>query len=380
MAAANKSAREKKTPLSDWHLAYGGRLIPYAGHLLPAWYTAGVIAEHKAVREKCGIFDVSHLGRFVLKGNDALSNLNYIMTNDFTGMPPGKVRYTLMCNEQGGIVDDMLVCKMESGRYMITVNAMNRATDFAWIKNKLGQAGKNVVFNDISDSLAQIALQGARAPDILSRICKAIPAGYYTLIEKGIVAGIKCIVSRTGYTGSPGFELFCAPRYAAALCEWLMKAGRLDGLIPCGIGARDTLRIEASMPLYGQELSEDITPFEAGLERAVSMDKDFIGRSALKKMKLSRVRTGLKAKGGAVVRERCALFAGGADSGDIKVGETSSGAYCPSLKAGYAMAMVDLPYTARGTKLKAETEGKRIEVEVVKMPFYKNQAGPPAGD
>jgi len=358
---------EKKTPLYQWHVAHGGKIVPFAGYLLPVQYENGVIAEHNAVREKCGLFDVSHMGEFVLKGKDALANLNYILSNEFSDMSVGRVRYTLMCNEKGGIVDDLVVCKMEEGRYMLVVNAANRDKDAAWIKGRLGKAGRDVSFEDISDSIAEIALQGAKAPEILAKVCKTIPSGYYTLIEKGNVAGIDCIVSKTGYTGSFGFEFFCAAKDAPALCDKLMEAGKAEGLIPCGLGARDTLRLEASMPLYGHEMTDDITPFEAGLGSAVRMEKDFVGRDALKgREKPSRIRVGLKVTGRGIVREHCDLFSGGE-----KVGETTSGTHCPYLKTALAMGIVKIPFSKTDTKLEADVRGRRIEVEVVPMPFYK---------
>jgi aminomethyltransferase len=193
---------EKKTPLYQWHKSNGGKIVPFGGYLLPVQYEQGVLAEHNAVRKCAGLFDVSHMGELVIKGKDALFNLQRIMSNDFTGMSIGRVRYTLMCNEEGGIVDDLVVCKMDEDRYMLVVNAANRDKDVAWIKAHL--EGPSVSFEDISDSLAQIALQGPASPAILAALSKTIPERYYTLIEKGSAAGIDCIVSRTGYTGEIG--------------------------------------------------------------------------------------------------------------------------------------------------------------------------------
>jgi aminomethyltransferase len=358
---------EKKTPLYQWHESHGGKIVPFAGYLLPVQYEQGVIAEHNAVREKCGLFDVSHMGEFVLKGKDALANLNYILSNEFSDMPIGRVRYTLMCNDHGGIVDDLVVCKMEEGRYMLVVNAANRDKDAAWIKSHLGKAGKDVSFEDISDSIAEIALQGAKAPAILAKLSTTIPTGYYTLIEKGNVGGINCIVSKTGYTGSHGFEFFCDAKDAVALCDKLLEAGKDEGLIPCGLGARDTLRLEASMPLYGHEMTDDITPFEAGLGSAVKMDKDFIGKSGLAgKEKPGRIRVGLKVTGRGILREHGEVFAAGK-----KVGETTSGTFCPYLKLALAMAILDVGSAKIGTKVEVDVRGRRVEAEVVPMPFYK---------
>jgi aminomethyltransferase len=358
---------EKKTPLYQWHINHNGKIVPFAGYLLPVQYESGVVAEHIAVRERCGLFDVSHMGEFIVAGKDALANLNYLLSNDFTDMPLGRVRYSLMCNFAGGIVDDLVVAKMADNRYMVVVNAANREKDREWILAHLGVAGEDVAFTDASDFIAEIALQGPAAPAILAKVSQTIPNGYYTLIENGNVAGINCIVSKTGYTGSYGFEFFCPAWKAAELCDKLMEAGAPFGLIPAGLGARDTLRLEASMPLYGHEMSDDITPFEAGLASAVKMNKDFIGRAMLEgKEKPSRVRVGLRVTGRGIAREHEALYKDGA-----KVGVTTSGTYCPYLKAALAMALVPPTLAAVGTTLEVDIRGKRVPVEVVPMPFYK---------
>lgn len=358
---------EKKTPLYQWHESHGGKIVPFAGYLLPVQYETGVITEHNTVREKVGLFDVSHMAEFVIKGKDALANLNYLLSQDFTDMTLGRVRYTLMCNETGGIVDDLVVCKMEEERYMLVVNAGNHEKDAAWIQNHLGKAGSQVTFEDISEAIVEIALQGPAAPAILAKISKTIPQKYYTLIEKGSVSGINAIVSKTGYTGSDGYEFFCDAKDGVALWEALLKAGADFGIIPCGLGARDTLRLEASMPLYGHEMTDDITPFEAGLGSAVKMNKDFIGRSALVgKEQPHRKRVGLKITGRGIVREHCDLFAAGK-----KIGETTSGTFCPYCKQALAMALVDGAFAKIGTAMEADVRGRRIETEVCPMPFYK---------
>ncbi|MDR3302703.1 MAG: glycine cleavage system aminomethyltransferase GcvT [Spirochaetaceae bacterium] len=358
---------EKKTPLYQWHESHGGKIVPFAGYLLPVQYESGVITEHNTVREKAGLFDVSHMAEFVIKGKDALVNLNYLFSQDFTDMPIGRVRYTLMCNDEGGIVDDLVVCKMEENRYMLVVNAGNHEKDAAWVKGHLGKAGSDVSFEDISDSIAEIALQGPAAPAILAKLSKTIPTKYYTFIEKGNAGGIDCIVSKTGYTGSDGYEFFCNAKDAVALWEIILETGKDFGIIPCGLGARDTLRLEASMPLYGHEMSDTISPFEAGLGSAVKMNKDFIGRNALKgKENPARIRVGLQVTGRGIVREHSEVFAGGR-----KVGETTSGTFCPYCKHALAMALVEVPSAKIGTALEVDVRGRKIEAVVVPMPFYK---------
>jgi aminomethyltransferase len=367
-----ETSQEKKTPLYAWHASHGGKIVPFAGYLLPVQYEAGVIAEHMAVREKAGLFDVSHMGEFVIKGPGALGAIQRLFSNDFTNMTIGRVRYTVMCNEQGGIVDDLVVCKMADDRYMMVVNAANRDKDAAWIRGQLAALKiEGALFSDDSDSFAQIALQGPAAPGILASVSTTIPEKYYTLIENGSVAGIPCIVSRTGYTGELGYELYCKPEDAIPLWEALMKAGEGSGLIPCGLGARDTLRLEAAMPLYGHEMTDDITPFEAQLHFAVKMDKEphFIGQDAIAgKENPARVRVGLKMTGKGIAREHCDVYSGGE-----KIGMTTSGTFCPYLKGAFAMALIAADRAAIGTPLEVDVRGRRIEAEVCDLPFYKRR-------
>ncbi|MDR3130157.1 MAG: glycine cleavage system aminomethyltransferase GcvT [Treponema sp.] len=376
---------EKKTPLYQWHLSHGGKIVPFAGYLLPIQYERGLIAEHLAVREKAGLFDVSHMGEFVVQGPGALAALQHILTNDFSNMSIGRVRYTLMCNEKGGVIDDLVVCRMAEDRYMLVVNAANREKDVAWIRTSLDSRGSSssrgsldsfrsleVSFEDSSDSLAQIALQGPQAEAILSELSADIPEKYYTLIENGKTAGINCIVSRTGYTGEAGFELYCSLEEAEKLWEALLEAGKDRGLIPCGLGARDTLRLEAAMPLYGHEMDETVTPFEAGLGFAVKMSKaDFTGKKALLgREKPSRVRAGLRVTGKGIIREGAELFRRG-EPGGASVGKTTSGTFCPYLKEALAMALVDAACAEPGTRIEADVRGRRIEAEICALPFYR---------
>ncbi len=358
---------ELKTPLYETHVKYKGKIVPFAGYLLPVQYESGVIAEHMAVRTKAGLFDVSHMGEVMCTGSDALKNLNRIMTNDFTNMTDGQARYSPMLNEEGGVVDDLIVYKYSDGKYLIVVNASNREKDFEWMKAH--QEG-DVKFEDISDSVAQIALQGPKALEILKRVAeeKYIPEKYYTCIFDGVVCGIKCIVSQTGYTGEDGFELYMASADAPKMWDALLEAGRDLGLIPCGLGARDTLRLEASMPLYGHEMDDTIDPLTTGLGFAVKMKKDdFIGKTAVEARKpLQKKRVGLKVTGRGIVREHEKVFAG-----DREIGMTTSGTHCPYLGYPAAMAILDVEYAEIGTEVEAEVRGRRVKAEVVALPFYK---------
>jgi aminomethyltransferase len=362
---------EKKTPLYNWHEANGGKIVPFGGYLLPVQFETGVIAEHCAVREKAGLFDVSHMGEFIISGAGALDAIQRLFTNDFTNMTAGRVRYTTMCNENGGILDDLVVYKMGEERYMLVVNASNREKDAAWIRKNINSWGKAAAFEDLSDSVGQIALQGPASESILASLSDTIPQKYYTFIEKGKAAGFDCIVSRTGYTGETGFELYCKSEDTEGLWKALMEAGKAQGLIPCGLGARDTLRLEAAMPLYGHEMDENVNPFEAGLSFALKMDKaDFIGKSALEpfslRENLKRIRTGLRVTGKGIIREQCPIY-----YQDSSIGITTSGTFGPHLKQAIAMAMLKTEFTSPGTKVEADVRGKMIEAEICVLPFYK---------
>lgn len=362
---------EKKTPLYSLHLALKGRMVPFAGYLLPVQYETGVIAEHKAVREACGLFDVSHMGELRIFGKDALQNINLLLTNDFTDLEAGRVRYSPMCNASGGIVDDLIVYKYADDDYLLVVNAANKDKDAAWIRSHLqGEAQ----MEDLSDQYAQLALQGPRAREILAKLAdeEAFPGKYYSFVPRLPVAGLPCLVSRTGYTGEFGYELYCDPDQAVKLAEALLDAGRPLGLIPCGLGARDTLRLEAGMPLYGHEMNDEITPVEAGLAFFVRMDKeDFIGKTALlEKGEPDMVRTGLMLLDRGIAREHSDVLVN-----DEKIGQTTSGTLAPYLNRAVAMARMHRRCAAPGTRVMIDVRGRKLAAEVVPLPFYQRPKG-----
>ncbi|CDM69918.1 Aminomethyltransferase [Clostridium bornimense] len=358
---------ELKTPLYDTHVKYNGKIVPFAGYLLPVQYQAGVISEHMAVRTKAGLFDVSHMGEIICKGEDALKNLQMILTNDFTNMVDGQARYSPMCNEKGGTVDDLIVYKYKDNIYYIVVNAANKDKDYKWM---LDHQFGNVIFEDISDSISQIALQGPKSFEILSKLTSEenIPKKYYHCIFNAEVDGMKCIVSQTGYTGEDGYEIYLSNEDAPKMWDSLMSAGEEFGLIPCGLGARDTLRLEAAMPLYGHEMDDTVDPLETGLGFAVKMTKDdFIGKKAIEaKGDFTRKRVGLKVLKRGIIREHEEVYVG-----EKLIGHTTSGTHCPYLGYPIAMALIDIDYTEIGTKVDVLVRGRKIEAEVVKLPFYK---------
>ncbi|MBO0473156.1 glycine cleavage system aminomethyltransferase GcvT [Enterococcus ureasiticus] len=357
-----------KTPLYDVHLEAGGKMVSFAGYMLPVQYKdGGVIKEHLAVRNQVGLFDVSHMGEVVYEGKDALANLQYVLTNDFSNLEVGRVRYTLMCNENGGVIDDLLVYKCSDDKYLLVVNAANRAKDVAWMKQHLfGE----VAFSDQSDEFAQIALQGPNAKEIIGKLTteEEIPKKYYSFTENANVGGVTCILSRTGYTGEFGYELYCRPEDGIKLWKLLMETGKDYGIMTCGLGARDTLRLEAGMPLYGHEMNEEITPFETDLSFAVKMKKEnFIGKQVLvDKGEPKITRIGLQLTDRGIVREGADVYFNGK-----KIGQTTSGTMCPFINKACAMALVERDAVEIGSPIEVEVRGKQITAEVVAIPFIK---------
>lgn len=358
---------ERKTALYPRHQAAGGKLVPFAGWLLPVEYPAGLMSEHKAVRTAAGLFDVSHMGEVVFTGPGALASLNHLMTNDFTDLAVGKVRYSPMCNPQGGVVDDLIVYRLGESSFLVVVNAANRAKDVAHMKANLLP---RTAMEDISDTVSQLALQGPKAPHILAKLLPAedIPKGYYSFVRQVDLGGVSCLVSRTGYTGELGYELYCAWDDGPALWDLLREAGKEFDLLPCGLGARDTLRLEAAMPLYGHEMDDTISPLETGLDFGVKLNKAaFIGRDALIAAgPPKRLRVGLKATGRGILREHQDVYAG-----EEKIGHTTSGTFLPTLNGAYAMALVDAAHTAVGTQVWVDVRGRNVTAEIVPLPFYR---------
>lgn len=356
---------DRVTPLYERHRELGGKIVPFAGYLLPVQYK-GVIAEHNAVRTAAGLFDVSHMGEALLTGPDALANLNMWLTNDYTDLKDGRVRYSPMCNERGGVVDDLLVYRYDAEKYMIVINAANRFKDVEWISAHLFG---NVQFKDVSDSVAELALQGPATRDIMNAVAPDIklPAKYYSFMPAVKVCGVDCLLSRTGYTGEVGYELYCAPADAVKLFDALLAGGEAFGLTPCGLGARDTLRLEAGMPLYGHEMNDDISPLETGLGSFVKFDKaDFVGRQAmLDRGEPAITRVGLKMIDRGIARENLPLYKDGR-----QVGRTTSGTHCPFINYAAAMALVETGCASVGTALEVDVRGRMLKCEVVPLPFY----------
>jgi len=356
----------RKTPLYERHAENGGKIVPFAGYALPVQYSAGVIAEHRAVREAVGLFDVSHMGEILFEGRDALANLQNLLCNDFTNLQAGRARYSPMLNLQGGVVDDVLVYCLGEEKYLVVVNAANRDKDLQHIAVHL--AGE-VAITDLSDDYCQLALQGPKAEAMLRTLAE-VPQKYYSFLPEVGVGEIRCLVSRTGYTGEDGFELYASTSDAKRLFDILVTAGEPFGLQLCGLGCRDTLRMEAAMPLYGHEMDDAITPLETGLHSFVKLEKpDFIGKAALLNAgPPRRARIGLRMVGRGIAREHFPVL-----HLERQVGHVTSGTFIPTQNAALAMALVETSLSLSGNRLFVEIRGKGVEAEVVPLPFYNRR-------
>lgn len=354
----------KRTALYENHVAHGGKIVEFAGYELPVQYAAGLMTEHMMVRTKVGLFDVSHMGELIVKGKNAEAAVNMLITNDIRGMYDGQVRYTIMTNERGGAVDDVLVYRINGECFFLVVNASNLEKDAAWISSHLP---KDVQFENISASVSQVALQGPLAKNVLSKIVdeELLPKKYYSFVKEVMVKGMKCLISRTGYTGEFGYEIYCANADVSAIFELLLKEGEEEGILPCGLGARDTLRFEAAMPLYGHELAEDYPVNEVDLGFCIKMGKeDFIGKKALEAHEPEYVRVGAKVVDRGIAREHTEVYCG-----NELVGIVTSGTHSPYL--GYPIAMLRLKKEYLDKPLEADVRGRRLKLQIIDLPFYK---------
>lgn len=350
----------KKTCLYDKHVALGALISPFGGFDMPIQYT-NIVDEHQAVRQACGVFDVSHMGEVLISGPDAERYVNHIFTNDVRQMPNGKILYGMMCYENGGVVDDLLVYKMDSDCFFLVINASNIDKDWAWIQEQA--KGYQVTLNHQSDQYGELAVQGPQAEAVMEEVlgiaCKELT--FYTFKTIG-----KVIVSRTGYTGEDGFEIYADATYINECWDKLIVSGRCK---PCGLGCRDTLRFEVGLPLYGDELSQDITPIMAGLGMFVKLDKDeFIGKEALAKQKAEgapKKLVGIELADKAIPRHGYAVLKEGQ-----QVGEVTTGYHTISTDKSVCMALVDANCAALGTEVDIQIRKKTFPGTVCKKRFY----------
>ena len=364
-----------RTPLFDWHIDHGGRMVEFGGWEMPVQYSS-ILEEHHAVRKAAGLFDISHMGRLTFRGTDSLKLLNHILTCRVDNLVDEQIRYGLVCNTTGGILDDVLVNRIDSNSFGLVVNASNREKIVNWINQQIGNLSSDsgrldVLFEDQTSKTAMLAIQGPHSQSLVKSVTDVDVTSmrYYT--GRAIVfGGVHAFVSRTGYTGEDGFELILPSEKARSIWESFIAAGKSLNLKPCGLGCRDTLRLEAAMPLYGHELTESIDPLTAGLSFAVKLDKaDFIGRETLVSIKDQPnrpARVGLKLASRRIAREHSEVFAG-----PQRIGEVSSGTFSPTLEQSIAMAYLTESYAAVGTSVEIDIRGKREPAEVVSLPFYK---------
>ena len=357
----------KTTPLLDLHKELGAKLVPFAGWNMPIQF-AGVLSEHTCVRERVGLFDVSHMGEIEVKGKGAKNFLQFLLSNNVEKMFDGSILYSLMCYETGGVVDDLLAYRFSENHYFLCVNASNSDKDYDWIARHASSFNVNI--KNTSSETSQLALQGPDAKNVLQSLCDISldDLSYYNF-RKGMVNNVESLISRTGYTGEDGFELYLSPEKVSEVFRSLMEQGRSYGVQPIGLGARDTLRIEMGYPLYGNEIDNNPTPLDAGLGWVIKFDKgEFLGRGSLLKQKeqgsLRRKLVGLKLLTRGVPRAHYQVFKNGES-----VGEVTSGTFSPTLNTGVGLCYVSSEYSDIGNHLDVKIRDQLVATEVIQLPF-----------
>ncbi|MBL4937565.1 glycine cleavage system aminomethyltransferase GcvT [Clostridium sp. YIM B02515] len=358
----------KKTRLYDAHIKYGGKLIEFARWMLPVQYE-GIIEEHEAVRNAAGLFDVSHMGEIKATGKDAFNFVQNLVTNDISVLEDNQVIYTFMCYENGGVVDDLLVYKFNKEDYLLVINASNVEKDFQWmLENKMNY---EVELKNISEEISEVALQGPKAQEILQTLTafNLDDIKFFYCRRDVVIDGIKCLVSRTGYTGEDGFEIYTNNEDITKIWNSILEAGKTYGVKPAGLGCRDTLRFEAALPLYGNEISKDITPLEAGLGFFVKLNKkSFIGKEALVRQKeegLKRKLVGFEMNERGIPRHGYEVTSNGENIGFVTTGYMS-----PTLKKNIGLALIDSKYTELGTEIDILIRNKSVKAKVISKKFY----------
>lgn len=365
----------KKTPLNEEHRKLGGKMVDFGGWDMPVQYKAGVIEEHLRTRSGCGLFDVSHMGEIFVEGEDAIAFVNRITTNDVSNLVDGQAQYSALTNEQGGVVDDLLVYRFFHDKLLLVVNAATTDKDWEWISSQLKDEA--VTLTNASADYCQIAIQGPKALEIAQKLTDTnLENIKYYHFTVGTFDGVNAIISRTGYTGEDGFEIYADSDKAVQLWNKILETGGYgteDGILPCGLAARNTLRLESAMSLYGHELSDTITPFEANLGWITKLKKasGFIGRDDLVKQKeegLKRKLVGFEMKDKGIARDDFDVYIN-----DEKVGVVTSGSPAPFLKKNIGLAFVPVEFANVGQEIKIDVRGKLLAAEIVPTPFYKRE-------
>ncbi len=356
------------TPLEDRHRTLGAKLVEFAGWLMPVQYE-GILVEHRAVREKAGVFDLSHMGELFIEGKDAVDALRHSVVSDPGALAVGRAQYSMMATPEGGVIDDLIVYRLGDEHFLIVANASNAGVVSDALAERM--EGFEAVLDDRSLATALVAIQGPLSVEVLQPLTdvRLSDQRYYSIAE-GQVAGVHAMVARTGYTGEDGFEVFVDWADAARVWDALLAAGRPKGVVPVGLGARDTLRLEAGMPLYGNELGRDTTPFEAGLGRVVKFEKpgDFVGREALEKAQdqLRKKLVGLVLRGRGIARHGYVVY-----DGEKRIGTVTSGTLSPTIGQAIAMAYLAPGNAEPGTIVDVGIRDQRVPAEVVALPFYR---------
>lgn len=359
----------KKLEIHDHHLAMGAKMAPFAGYEMPVRY-ASELDEHKTVRSGVGVFDVSHMGEFIVEGEGALSLVMKITCNDASKLSQGQAQYSCLINQDGGVIDDLLVYRLDEAKFMLVVNASNIEKDWNWI-NK--QNHDKITLTNISDEMCLFAIQGPAAQNVLAQLTQ-LPLGelkYYTFTHAKVASVDNVLISATGYTGSGGYELYFPKKYALEIWQSIMKAGEKHAIKPIGLGARDTLRLEMGFCLYGHELTDHTTPLEAGLGWIVKLNREFIGSNILKQQKekgIEKKLVGFEMLDKGIPRQGYELQS---ESGEV-IGSVTSGTQSPSLGVGLGMAYVNTAFSALHTKFYIKVRNRLLAAEVVKLPFYRH--------
>ena len=364
----------KKTPLNNVHRALGGKMVDFGGWDMPVQYPAGVINEHLRTRNNSGLFDVSHMGEFWVEGADAIAFVNKLTTNDVTKLIDGQAQYSALTREDGTVVDDLLVYRFDRDKLLLVVNASTTEKDWDWITSHT--ADENITLTNVSADYCQIAVQGKDAIGILQRLTDtSLSEIKYYYFTTGKVDGVDAIISRTGYTGEDGFEVYADAKYAEQLWEKFLEVGNYGaetGILPCGLAARNTLRLESAMSLYGHEISDEITPLEANLGWICKLNKgEFLGRDALVKQKeagLKRKLVGFEMKDRGIARDGFDVYIN-----DKKLGFVTSGSPAPYLKKNIGLAFVPTEFANVGQEIKIDVRGKHLSAQIVPTPFYKRE-------
>lgn len=360
----------KRTPLYDVHLKLGGKMVDFGGWALPVQYSS-ILEEHHAVRERAGLFDVSHMGEILIEGPVSFEFIQRMVTNDISGLGHDKAVYTPMCYSDGGTVDDLIIYKLEEDKYLLVVNAANTDKDYEWLVEHR-QIGVDI--HNVSDDYAQLAIQGPAAQSILQKLTDISleDIRFFRFLKDVKIGDVRGLLSRTGYTGEDGFEIYFPAQKAVELWERILDTGKDDGILPAGLGARDTLRFEAALPLYGHELSRTISPLEAGLGRFVRLEKeDFIGKDALLKQKeegINKILVGFEMLDRGIPRSGYKI-----QHGDREIGIVTSGSFAPTLQKNLGLALIEPVYSEIDTEISIAIRNKQLKAKVVDIPFYKKR-------